>query len=218
MAKKRRKEEVEEEKYEFVPPDFDEKSFLEKDLRGTDTLLITAVLSVVFGVIAYLAGTVSVILGLVVLIAGIILLRYFYRIVKVGAKEIEFRMLAGNIVLFFFLSLGIWILLMNPPFSDHVAPQIADVSITPVTTHAGIPMVLSANITDNGGIATVQVWINTSGNSVLYDMSPNGSAYPHTYSTAPLIFNATGDYVYDIVVKDTAGLVSDKKSSFQVLA
>jgi hypothetical protein len=218
MAKKRRKEEVEEEKYEFVPPDFDEKSFLEKDLRGTDTLLVTAGLAVVFGILAYLAGTASAILGLVVLIAGIVLLRYFYRIIKVGPKEVEFRMLAGNIVLFFLLGLGIWILLMNPPFSDHVAPQVSDVKIAPITTHVGVPMVLSANITDNGGISTVQVRIYLSSGppTELQNMTHNDSVYPNVYQyTATL--NTAGDYLYDIAVKDTAGLVTEKTGTFQVV-
>jgi hypothetical protein len=218
MAKKRRKEEVEEEKYEFVPPDFDEKAFLKKDLGGTETLLVTAVLAVVFGIIAYIAAGVSPLLGLVVLIAGIILLRYIYRLLRIGSPDMEFKTLGGNIVLFFFLGLGIWILMMNPPVSDNVAPQVGAATITPAIVHVGEQFNITANITDNGAISSVQITAYLSGSvpGALQNMAPDTSLYPHAYRYTTSL-TAAGNYLYDIVVIDTVGHETKVTKTFQVL-
>lgn len=52
MAKKRRiiEKEVEEE-YEFIPPEFDEKEFILKDIYGTKVLMAVALLSVIIGIL-----------------------------------------------------------------------------------------------------------------------------------------------------------------------
>ena len=52
MAKKRRiiEKEVEEE-YEFIPPEFDEKEFILKDIYGTKVLMAVALLSIIIGIL-----------------------------------------------------------------------------------------------------------------------------------------------------------------------
>ena len=52
MAKKRRIIEKEaEEEYEFIPPEFDEKEFILKDIYGTKVLMAVALLSVIIGIL-----------------------------------------------------------------------------------------------------------------------------------------------------------------------
>ena len=118
MARKRRKDEKDEEEYTWVPPEFDEKAFLLKDILGTKALMITAILAIVFGVAARLVGIVATNYGgFVVYVAGGLLLTYIYRYFGINKGDLDKKGLIGNIALYFLLALGIWILTMNPPFA-----------------------------------------------------------------------------------------------------
>ncbi len=118
MAKKRRKDDLKkEDEYEFVPPEFDERSFLNKDIQGTKTLMVSALLAVTFGVVAFGLSLVNVWLGFLALIVGGVILRYSYTYLKIDRKDVGRNTELGNIALYVLLFLGIWILLMNPPFS-----------------------------------------------------------------------------------------------------
>ena len=119
MARKKRKGEKEE-TYEWVPPEFDEKAFLEKDIVSTKTMMISALLAVVFGVLAFgvgsLLGDLST-AALLVIFAGAAGLKYFYRLFRLESVDIDKKLLVGNIAMFVLLALGIWIMLMNEPFT-----------------------------------------------------------------------------------------------------
>ena len=132
MAKKRKKGKAKEEEYEFRPPDFDEKEFLEKELRDTKTVLITVGYAVVFGigagVYSSLAGA-MVGLGFVICLAGIVSLTYLYPIVKIDKSKFTKRNWAGNVAWFFFTFLAVWVLLFNYPFADHASPQVTNVTV-----------------------------------------------------------------------------------------
>ncbi len=113
MARKKRKEEKEEE-YEWVPPEFDEKAFLLKDIVGTKALMITAVMAIVFGIIAFAVGAaIANAVGFIAYVAGALVVNYSYRFLKIDRADIEKKTMIGNIVLYFLLALGIWIILMN---------------------------------------------------------------------------------------------------------
>ncbi|OPY33197.1 MAG: hypothetical protein A4E32_00871 [Methanomassiliicoccales archaeon PtaU1.Bin124] len=106
-----------EESFEWTPPDFNEREFLEKDIRGTKILMVSAMMSVICGAVAFAFQSVSWIIGLVVILAGMISLRYLYPMFKLDLKDIDKKTWAANLFMFFLLSLGIWIMLLNPPFS-----------------------------------------------------------------------------------------------------
>jgi uncharacterized membrane-anchored protein len=117
MARKRRKDEKEEE-YEWVPPEFDETAFLKKDIVGTKALMYTSIIAIVFGIAAALVGAASsYYIGFVVYIVGGVLLNYFYKFLGIKVEDIDRKGLIGNIALYFLLALGVWILLMNAPFN-----------------------------------------------------------------------------------------------------
>lgn len=132
MAKKRKKEKQEKQEYEFKPPEFDEREFLEKELRDTKTVLLTVGYAAVFGAAA---GAVSnfdeslVPLGLVLVIGGLFSLKYFYPIIKVDISQFQKKNWAGNIAWFFFTFLAVWVLSLNYPISDHANPTVTDVTI-----------------------------------------------------------------------------------------
>ena len=121
MAQKKRKEEEKKEaQYEFVPPSFDEKEFLEKDIRATKITMLSFVWGLIFGIAAGLLNPLSSFVGLILLFVGILLLKYFYQIFKIETKEIDKKGWLGNYAMFFFLFLGTWILLLNAPFAEPI--------------------------------------------------------------------------------------------------
>jgi hypothetical protein len=221
MAKKRRKEEQkEEEKYEFKPPDFDEKAFLEKDITATKTLFVSSLVAVVLGIIAFLLTGFSPLLGIVVIFAGALLLRYIYHFFKLEFAAIDKKTVLGNYILLIFLALGIWIILLNPPFSDMHGPEIMDQNI--YFTHnnetilydqfrsinVGDETNITAVFRDNGVLASIKVEIHMSGGDVgeYHDMSPNGTYGKYEYKTQ---FSTPGTYTYSFLVTDGAGRTLD---------
>jgi len=119
MAQKKKKESHKKEEPEFTwtPPDFNEREFLEKDIKGTKALWVTALMAVVFGVVCYILQiAVHYALGLLLIVVGMGLLKYIYPIFKLDTKDITKGGWAGNLFLFFVLSLGVWIILLNEPF------------------------------------------------------------------------------------------------------
>lgn len=116
MARKKRKDEKED-TYEWVPPEFDEKAFLEKDMIGTKALLVTTLIAAVFGLIAFGVGQVATnYVGFIAYLAGGILLNQLYKMSKIDPAIIDKKLMIGNIALYFLLAMGIWILVMNEPF------------------------------------------------------------------------------------------------------
>ena len=224
MAKKKRKEEEVEQKYEWKPPDFDEKGFLEKDIRGTKALFISSLLGLVLGVVAYLTTGFTPYLGIVIIFGGALLLRFIYPYFKLSS--IETRTLAGNYVLLIFLALGVWIILLNPPFSDQIPPQVMQqktfyvhngevllYSSTPIT--AGDLTNITVNVRDNGQIASVQIEVHLSSASpsAFVDMQSTSTYgfYEHkdTYTTS-------GQYLFTIQVTDGAGHLTSYHGTFLV--
>ncbi|MCU0852231.1 MAG: hypothetical protein MUC90_03100 [Thermoplasmata archaeon] len=132
MAKKRKKDKEPQEEYEFRPPDFDEKEFLRKEMRDIRASLLTIVFAVMFGALAGVIAIASpdfALVGLIIVIAGMVALPTIYRFVKVDTSSFQKKNWAGNFGTFFFTFLAIWVMLMNPPFSDHAQPTIEEVIV-----------------------------------------------------------------------------------------
>lgn len=132
MAKKRKKDKEPQEDYEFTPPDFDEKEFLRKEMRDIRTALLTIVFAVMFGAAAggiAIASPDFALAGLIIVIAGMVALPTIYKMIKVDTSAFQKKNWAGNFGTFFFTFLAIWVMLMNPPFSDHAKPMVDDVIV-----------------------------------------------------------------------------------------
>jgi hypothetical protein len=126
MAKKRRKDKVEPDEYEFRPPEFKEDEFLKKELTDTRTAGLTIVYAAAFGVIA---GAISlngayVGIGFLAALAGMFTLKWFYKLAKVDISGFGKKNWVGSIGSFFFTFLAVWVLLLNMPFSDHADPTV----------------------------------------------------------------------------------------------
>ena len=122
MAKKRRIIEKEaQEEYEFVPPEFDEEEFIRKDLYGTKVLLIVACFSIVIGILCSclqlsFADKTGLWLGLLLLFLGIAAIKPMLRLFRFDPELLERKSMVGNYIMYLLLGLGIWILMINPPF------------------------------------------------------------------------------------------------------
>ncbi|MFP4545526.1 MAG: hypothetical protein ACLFPN_01595 [Methanomassiliicoccales archaeon] len=232
MARKKRKgEKKEEEEYEFVPPEFDEESFLRKDMKSTWALVVTVICGVAFAVLGYLIGEATeMMVGFIALVVGMVLLRYIWRLTKIDLDNIEKKSLAGNYLLFFFLFLGIFILIMNPPFSDHTDPKVTDLEVwvdssatgewTKLTrdnqetlVNTGDPVNITANITDNGELDSAKIKVFPSGESGTFvnmtHVEDNVYQYNNSYGTADT-------HYYIIQAEDEAGNIEEHEGSFLV--
>jgi len=132
MAKKRKKiKQEEEEKYEFVPPEFDEKQFLTDEIKATKRILLIVGYGVLFGVLATLitVATGAAILGLLLLIVGFASMKFFFSSTKIDMSKFTKRTWLENGAWFFFTFLAIWILTVNPPFFDLAPPDVRDVKL-----------------------------------------------------------------------------------------
>ena len=123
MAKKRRiiEKKAQEEEYEFVPPEFDEEEFIRKDLYGTKILIIVACFSIVIGLLSSclqkaFSGNTGIGLGLVLLFLGIVAIKPFLRLLRFDPDLLERKSMVGNAIMYLLLGLGVWILMVNPPF------------------------------------------------------------------------------------------------------
>jgi hypothetical protein len=133
MAKKRKKgKEKEEEEYEFIPPEFDEREFIQKELRDSKAVIVTVIFAIILGIVA---GVISALnrqligIAFLVVIVGIFMLKPVYNFVNIDTDGFQRRNWAGNIGTFFFTFLAIWILLMNTPFADFTKPVVKDVIV-----------------------------------------------------------------------------------------
>lgn len=128
MAKKRKKE-GDEEKYEFKEPEFDEEEYLRKEVRDARALFVTIGYAALIGIVSFSLTFADVALAALVGFIAIVFLRHIYPLIGVDTSLIEKKQWAGNIVMYLFTWLAIWILLSNPPFSDFAAPNIENVGI-----------------------------------------------------------------------------------------
>ncbi len=212
MAQKKRKEPEVKEEYSFTPPDFNEKEFLEKDITVTKTVLLSALLATVFGVVAYFTTDVAYVIGLLIIVIGAVALKWIFQFLPVDLSAVENKTWIGNGAMFFFLALGIWILLLNPPFGDTVDPQIHDLEIwangiQSDSNYRNVPMgevTFNVTVTDNGELSKVQFSIPDSDTAV-YDMVKGADGrYEVVYN-----FTAPGMYRFYVTAVDEAGNIQE---------
>jgi len=119
MAKKKRRVATKpEEEYEFIPPEFDEKEFILKDLYATKVFIVVTILAVVMGAVGAMMYGIDPdglwkFLGIALLFLVIIGMKEFLKILRFDPDLLESKTMIGNYILFLFLALGVWILLIN---------------------------------------------------------------------------------------------------------
>lgn len=220
MAQKKRKEPEVKEEYTFTPPDFNEREFLEKDITVTKTVLLSALLALVFGVVAYFTTDISYVIGLLIIVIGAVALKYIFDLLPWDFSKVENKTWLGNGAMFFFLALGIWILLLNPPFGDTVDPQIHDLEVWAGDVQYNRPynnvplgeVTFNATVIDNGDLSLVKFSF-TGADPQSYDMVVGDDGryeYTHTFTTA-------GTYNFVVIATDEAGNTHTYASSILLI-
>ncbi|MFQ6106418.1 MAG: hypothetical protein ACE5QF_02340 [Thermoplasmata archaeon] len=220
MAKKKGRKE---EKVVFKRPSFDEREFMRKELVNAKVGIITFFYGLPFAVVSWqltLAGL--SILGLMAAIIGILSLRYVYPFLGIDVEEFEKKTWLGNGAVFVFTWLSIWVLLLNPPFSDLASPLISDVQVSNdpagwvdvsrgetviANRSVGNNITIKAKVVDNVGISRVDMEYGTGNKAedvALLGGEPD--TYIHTFN------DETGNLVeVTITAWDTSG----HKSTFK---
>lgn len=224
MAKKRKKEKPEKEGFEYKPPEFDEEEYLRKEIRDTRALLVTMGYAALIGIASFGVMFTEVALAALLGIIAVVFLRHIYPLVGVDTSSLEKKQWGGNIVMYLFTWLAVWILLTNPPFSDIAGPTIKDDKIyfennlpgnwtlyngdTAVELDGGENISINVTIVDNVEVDpdTVSIYIRIKDGDDITgpggsDMFREGSSYWYVF---PYI-NGSGIYIYTITVKDVNG-------------
>ena len=220
MAKKRKKEK-EEEGYEFKMPEFDEEEYLRKEVRDAKSLFVTIVYAGGIGIISFGLTFVDLALAALVGFIAIVFLRHIYPMIGVDTTLIEKKQWAGNIIMYIFTWLAIWILLSNPPFSDFAAPTIKEDGIyfggagnwtkLNETNDISRGMNVSVNVTviDNVDVDVKSVRISIKRNDV--EIEDSGMVFMKDNRYIFVLYNiSNGEYEYTITAKD----VNNHKASF----
>lgn len=128
MAKKRKiVAKSKEPEYEFVPPDFDEREFILKDIYGTKITLVVAAIAVVVGIICgFIDKSMEYYIGLVIMFGVMILLKRILKLIRLDPDLLSAgsestgsstKSMIGNYFVYLFLCLAVWILFVNPPIA-----------------------------------------------------------------------------------------------------
>ena len=132
MAKKRKiVAKTKEPEYEFVPPDFDEREFILKDIFGTKITIVVAVMAVIMGVICglvykSLAENTGLYVGLVLMFGFMFLMKRVLKLITLDPDMLSAgsestgsstKSMVGNYFVYLFLCLAVWILFINPPLA-----------------------------------------------------------------------------------------------------
>ncbi len=139
MARRRiiHEEEVEEEKEKkpaFKPTEFDEKEFLQTEMRSAKMIYISLGVAVVAGIVSFILMRIlySMDTGLhftVPIISPIgfaLLVIYLFKRFGIEIRELEWKKWLENGFMYVLAWFVVWMLSMNPPISDFSDPQIEE--------------------------------------------------------------------------------------------
>jgi hypothetical protein len=142
LAKRRiiRKESEEPEKEEevkkpaFKAPDFDETDFLQTENRSAKLIYISLATAVLAGIVTFglmtllhitdIGGLFTIPLIIPVIFAGLTI--YIYTKFGIDIRNLEWKKWLENGFMFTLAWFAVWLVSMNPPFSDFADPTIAE--------------------------------------------------------------------------------------------
>ena len=129
MARRKRKED----EPDWVPPEFDEVGYMRQEIQGAHAAIATIGWAVIGAVVALLLYAVLPVLAFFAGIAVGFGMYFVFPLIGINTDGFKRRDWVGHGITYFFSWLAFWILLLNPPFSDHTDPTIQSVSVSPYT-------------------------------------------------------------------------------------
>ncbi len=129
MAKRRKKEEEEEPDFEM--PDFDREEYMKKEIEKGKTTLVAVGLAPIFSILSFYVFSLTEewTVGLFAGLLGIAFLKPIYNVLKLEVEDLETKGWAKNFGVYFLTLLAVWVLLMNPPFSDFADPRLNELNV-----------------------------------------------------------------------------------------
>ncbi len=230
MARRKRKDD----EPDWVPPEFDEVGYMRQEIQGAHAAIATIGWAVIGAAVALLLYSVHPALGFLAGIAVGFGMYFVFPLIGINTDGFKRRDWVGHGITYFFSWLAFWILLLNPPFSDHTEPTIQSISVSPY--HAGytgdllclpvsvvsVPLGASNNslyilfrASDNVGLRDVHVEVAPQGGTA-FVLAPSPVSglnrcavrpqQPYLGGTynATFVANASG-YDITIVAVDTSG-------------
>jgi hypothetical protein len=127
LAKKRRQKIEKKEEYDFNFPEFDEHQFISLELNKAKVALVAFLYAILIVfltyqlyIITYPDARAPMALGFLAVAA----IPFISRFVKINISEFDWKNWVGSGAVYIFSWLAIFIILVNPPFSDFVEPEI----------------------------------------------------------------------------------------------
>ncbi len=192
MAKRRiirhegEEEEVEEEKKKpaFKPPEFDETEFLQTENRSAKLIYISLAVALVAGIVTY--GLMTLLhsmdveakftIPIVVPFLFIGVAVFIFGKFGIDVKNLEWKKWLENGFMYFVAWFAVWLVSMNPPFSDFAEPQISETFIEinlesgKVVNYVGDEMFINDNVTtfqsmeDLEGVVNISIYATITDN------------------------------------------------------
>src|SRR5712691_11623857 len=131
MARRKRREE----EADWVAPEFDEIGYMRQEIQGAKAAVLTILWAVLGAGVAFLLYSVLPILAFFAGIAVGFGLYFFLPLFGIKTDSFKRRDWTGHGITYFFSWLAFWIILLNPPFSDHTPPTIQGITVSPY--HSG---------------------------------------------------------------------------------
>ena len=241
MAKKRRQKIEKKDETEFDIPEFDEHKFISLELSKAKISLVAFLYAILIVFlthqlynITYPDARAPVVLGLFAVAALPLITKY----VKVDLSEFDWKNWVGSGAVYIFSWLAIFILVINPPFSDFVDPEINefaeyirdndltknwtlwDTDLSPYKIKSPVKIRFSAEIEDNSPIIKDSVKItitNNLNNSIINTrmkhMGDNVFQIELDNNDQPFLKEI---YNYRIEAKDSYGHKTVKTGRFEI--
>ncbi len=218
---KKKEEDVSEEKYEFIPADFDEDAFIHKEMIGfktTVTMFLVGILAalVSWGLFTSVGGAkVGWLIGMAVFGVFFLALKPIYRALRIDISHYQRREWIGTGFLLFFTWLAFWLIFINPPVSDFAEPQV-EIYASPGVAAVGDSVVVDVFYTDNAGVKDREFQLNGPNGPLATEGNLTHVGGPHYQFVAQNL--VAGTYTTSAIGTDAKGLAGNGTATFEVRA
>lgn len=213
MAKKKKVEE----EFTFVPPDFDEKEFIEKDLTDSKVVIFVTVFGIIIGAVAA-AVTIyvsSILAFLIILVMSYALFKFILKALKVDTSTYQRKDYLFKGGTYLITAIALWILLLNPPFAYTTPPSIhgpdavkmfqltngvwKEVALNTTPSISAGEVNITAHVLSVGSV-TVSIYITRNSTQSSAPMTATGNS-TFSYKTSL----SAGTYSFYVVGKSSGG-------------
>lgn len=209
------------EDYEFKMPDFDEDAFIHKEMvsfRTTSILFVWGIIAALisWGIYEAMDGAKSAWwIGLVIMAVFSYLLRFIYTALKVDIRHFGRREWFGTFFLMFFSWLAFFILLVNPPISDHADPTV-DIFTSPSVQLPGDDVTIDMFTADNFRVDHFTFDLQQGGLPIATEATMVQDPHFPDHRNLTLEGLAPGTYTYTASVTDKKGNTNTTEGRFIV--